>query len=99
MALNPPKPQLDPEYLVKLDRTGSRVLDSIYLPDTYAYGISPPYYRSIGPAALAEDKDGNVLVFGGAPGPDFTAAGGGYVPPQPPAACAFQTAPPAASTL
>jgi uncharacterized protein (TIGR03437 family) len=73
-----PNPGSNPEYLMKLDPSGSQVVSSIYLDGAAGF---PP-----GPSALAADAQNNLFVVGEAAA-NFPVTPGAYAAPQSPASC------------
>jgi photosystem II stability/assembly factor-like uncharacterized protein len=76
----PPPPQgTSPDFLVKLDPTGSRVVQATYIQGSYSSGF--------GPSALGVDPSGNLVVLGSTYGTIFSITPGAYTSPNPPSAC------------
>jgi uncharacterized protein (TIGR03437 family) len=91
----PGKPAPDeatPVFVMKLDRGGTQVLASTYVPGSaFPAGVpGAPFVAST--AALATDRAGNLLVFGTA-AYNATASTGAYDSPAPASACASRYGP------
>jgi photosystem II stability/assembly factor-like uncharacterized protein len=77
----PPPPQgTFPDFLVKLDPTGSRVVQATYIQGAYSSGF--------GPSALGADASGNLVMLGSTEGTIFPITPGAYTSPNPSSACA-----------
>ncbi len=72
-GLPPPPSGTSPDFVMKLDSTGSHVVQAAYIQGT---GLSQS-----APSALAADASGNLVVFGTVYGTTFANTPGAYNPP------------------
>jgi uncharacterized protein (TIGR03437 family) len=92
-GLPPPPNGTYPDFVMKLDSTGSHVVQATYIQGTGSAGYAP--------SALAADASGNLVVLGTVNGNTFPTTPGAYTPPAAPeceALSAFYVTKLAAST-